>query len=139
MKSHISLKGILAAIVAVASFLTPLAHAQDGQEVVVNIPFEFSVNGSHLEAGYYKFDLALDRFEMSMVNLKTGKKQFSVVMPLDNSLPTGRGFLIFSRTGGDLHLAEVHFSRSVDYIRLNIPKNSNIRDQNTILKSAWPK
>jgi len=140
MKSRITLKGTLApAIVIVASLFTSLAHAQDGQKVIVSVPFEFSVNRLHFEAGSYEFSLASDQFGMSVISLKTGKKQYITVRPQDNFISPELGFLIFRRTGEDHYLSEVHFSGSVGYSRLNVPQKSNIRDSNTILQGALRK
>jgi hypothetical protein len=88
MKSNITLKSTLAAAIVVsASLFTSLAHAQDGREFIASIPFDFSVNHLHFEAGSYKFNLAPDAFGMSVINLKTGNKQYITVRPQDSFLP----------------------------------------------------
>ena len=137
MKSRILLKGIFtAAIVFVASPFTPVAHAQEGQEITVTIPFEFSVNRLHFEAGPYKFDQALDKFGMSVINLQTGKKQFIPARPQNNSLSPESGFLIFKQTDGNQYLSEVHFPGAIDYSRLKTPQTSIAGGRNTILQGA---
>ena len=139
MKSRIALKSTFAAAIFAASLFTPFAHAQDGQGVFVNIPFDFSVNRLHFEAGSYEFSQAADRFGMSMINLKTRKKQFVTVRPQDRFAASESGFLLFRRAGGDPYLSEVHFSGAADYSRLNIPKNSTLSDRSTILRGALRK
>lgn len=135
MKSHITLKSTLVAVIAVvASLLAPLAHAQDGQEAIVNIPFEFSVNRLHFDAGSYEFNLASDRFEMSVMSLKTGKKQYVTVRPQGNFVSPELGFLVFSRIGEYHYLSEVHFSGEAGY-KLNVPQ----KYPNAILQSALRK
>lgn len=139
MKSHITLKGTLAAAIAAFTLLlTPLAHAQDGQEVIANIPFEFSVNHLHFDAGSYEFNLASDNFGMSVIDLKTGKKQYVTVRPQSNSVSSEPVFLVFSRTGEAHYLSEVHFS-AVGYSRLSVPQKSSIHDSNTILRGVLRK
>lgn len=134
-----TLKGTFtAAIVFVALLFTPSAHAQDGQEITVRIPFEFSMNRLHFEAGSYKFNLSLDQFGMFVINLETGNKQYIPVTPQDNSLSSESGFLVFKRTGGNQYLSEVHFS-GADSSRLNIPQRLNAGDRNTILQGALRK
>jgi hypothetical protein len=140
MKSHITLKGTLAAaIAAVTLLLTPLAHAQDEQEVIANIPFEFSVNHLHFDAGSYQFNLASDNFGISVINLKTGKKQYTVVRPHDNSRSSELGFLVFTGTAEDHHLSEVHFAGTEGYSRLNVYQKSSLHDANTILQGVLRK
>lgn len=136
MKSRIALKSTLATAIVAASLFTPFAHAQDGQGVFVDIPFEFSVNRLHFEAGSYEFSQAADRFGMSVINLKTRRKQYVTVRPQDRLAPSESGFLVFRRAGGDPYLSEVHFSGAADYSRLNIPKDSNLSDRSTILRGA---
>jgi len=139
MKSRIALKSTLAAAIVAASLFTPFAHAQDGQGVFVKIPFDFSVNRLHFEAGSYEFTQTADRFGMSVINLKTRKKQFVTAIPQDHFASTDSGFLIFRRAGGDPYLSEVHFSGAADYSRLTVPKNSNLSDRSTILRGALRK
>ncbi|HTF66123.1 MAG TPA: hypothetical protein VK638_25895 [Edaphobacter sp.] len=140
MKSNITLKGAFAAaIVVFASLFTSLAHAQDGQEIIVSVPFDFSVNHLYFEAGSYKFDLASDEFGMSVINLKTGKKRYITVRPQDSFRSPGLGFLVFNRTGGNQYLSEVHFSGTVGYSRLDTPQKSKTRDSNTILQGTFRK
>jgi len=140
MKSRKTLNATLfATIVVVTSLFTPLAHAQGGQGVIANIPFEFSVGSLHFEGGSYEFNLASDRFGMSVVNLKTGKKRYVTVSPHDKSLSPESDSLVFIRTGGNQYLSEVHFSGAIGYSRLNVSHKSNVRDQNTILQGALRK
>jgi hypothetical protein len=140
MKFHITPKGILvAAIAAFALLLTPLAHAQDGQKVIANISFEFSVNRLHFEAGSYEFNLASDNFGMSVINLKTGKKQYVTVRPQNNSVSSEPGFLVFSRTRETHYLSEVHFSGATGYSRFNTPQKPDNRDRNVVLQGALRK
>jgi hypothetical protein len=139
MKSRITLKSTLAAAIVAASLFTPFAHAQDGQRVFVSIPFEFSMNRLHVEAGSYEFTQASDRFGMSVINLETGKKQYLTVRPQDHFAVSESGFLLFRRAGGDPYLSEVHFSGAADFSRLNVPKNSNLSDRSTILRGALRK
>lgn len=115
MKSDITLKGTLVATIVV---FASLAHAQDGPEVIVSIPFNFSVNHLHFEAGSYKFSLASDAFGMSVINLKTGNKQYITVTLQNSFLPPELGFLVFSRTGGNSYLSEVHFSGTAGFSKL---------------------
>ncbi|QNI35233.1 hypothetical protein [Edaphobacter albus] len=137
MKSRIIFKSTLVAVI-VGSLFTPLAHAQNGQEITANIPFAFSVNRSHFEAGSYEFDLSPDKFGMSVVNLETGKKQFVTVHPQGHSLSSEPAVLIFSRSGEDQYLSEVQFS-ATDSSRLNVPRKSDIHDRNTILRGVLRK
>jgi hypothetical protein len=138
MNSRITLKGIFsAAIVFVPLLFTSLAHAQGGQEITVRIPFEFSVNRLHCEAGSYKFNLELDKFEMSIINLGTGKKQYIPVRPQSNLLSAASGFLVFRQIGEAQYLSEVHFSGASDYSGLTIQQKFNIGDRGTILRGAF--
>jgi hypothetical protein len=139
MKSRIALKSTVAAAIVAASLFTPFAHAQDGQGVFVTIPFEFSVNRLHFEAGSYQFSQTTDRFGMSVINLETGKKRYVTARPEDRLAASESGFLVFRRAGGDSYLSEVHFSGAADYSRLNLPKNSNLSDRSTILRGALRK
>jgi hypothetical protein len=139
MKSGVTLKGTLTTGILVALLFTPSVHAQDGQEVSVSIPFDFSANRLHFEAGSYKFNQASDRFGMSVINLETGKKQYITAGPQDSSRSPDLGFLVFSQTGGNHYLSEVHFPGTVGYSRLSVPQKSNLRDSNTILQRALRK
>ena len=140
MESRIALKSMLAATIVIGTlFFAPSAHAQEVQEVVVNVPFDFSVNRLHFEAGSYKFDLGSDTFGMSVVALKTGKKQFINARPQDSSLSPELGFLVFSQTGSNHYLSEVHFSGTAGYSKLNVPQGFNGRHTNTILQGALRK
>jgi hypothetical protein len=122
MKLDITLKHILIAAIVVASIFTFPAYAQGGQEIIINIPFAFSVNRLHFEAGSYKFNQTSDEFGMYVVSLRTGKKQYITARPQDSSLSPNLGFLVFSQTGENQYLSEVHFPGTVGYSRLNIPK-----------------
>lgn len=134
MKSRMFLKSTIVALVA-GSLFTPFAHAQDGQEITATIPFQFSVNRLHFEPGSYEFDLSPDRFGMSVINLKTGKKQFVTVQSQGHTLSSEPAVLVFTRTGEDQYLSEVQFS-AMESSRLKAPQKSDIHDHNTILRGV---
>lgn len=137
MKSRMVLKSTLAAVM-VGSLFAPLAHAQESQEVIANIPFQFSINRLHFDAGPYEFNLAPDKFGMSVVNLETGKKQFVTVRPQGHALSSEPAVLVFSRTGEDQYLSEVQFS-ATDCSQLKTPQTADIHDRNTILRGVLRK
>jgi hypothetical protein len=140
MRSRIGLRGTFGAAIIFVSLLFPsLVQAQDGQEINVRIPFGFSVNRVHFESGDYRFILALDKFEMSVINLETGKKEYVPVRPHDNSLVTDEGFLVFAGAGGDQYLSEVHFWGNSGYSKISVPRESSVVDRHTILKGALRK
>lgn len=137
MKSRMLLQSAFAVVVA-GSIFTPFAHAQNEQEIIANIPFAFSVNRSHFEAGSYEFNLAPDKFGMSVVNLETGKKQFVTVHPQGHALSPESAILVFRHTGGDQYLSAVQFS-ATDSSQLKAPQKSDIHDRNTILRGVLRK
>ncbi|HEY2039947.1 MAG TPA: hypothetical protein VGG95_09805 [Edaphobacter sp.] len=135
MKISTSFKGIFTAIVAAALLFPSPVRAQEGQGVIVDIPFEFSVSQSHLYAGSYLFSLSADRFGMWVTNLETGKKQYVTVSPQGDPVASESGFAVFSRAGAGASLSEVHFPGATGSSRLNIGQGSK-RDRNTILIGA---
>jgi hypothetical protein len=130
---------ISAAILFAASLFAPSAHAQTGQAIIATIPFQFSINSLHFKAGSYRFNLAPDRFGMSVINLETGKKRFITVRPHGDFFISENGFLVFKQSGNDQYLSEVHFSGSADSSRLTISQKSDAGTRNTILRGALPK
>jgi len=134
MKSRMLLKSTIV-VLAVGSLLTPFVHAQNGQELIAKIPFQFSVNRLHFEAGSYEFSLSPDRFGMSVINLETGKKQFVTVQPQGHSLSAESAVLVFTRTGEDQYLSQVQFS-ATESSQLKTPQTSDIHDHNTILRGV---
>jgi hypothetical protein len=82
----------------------PVASAQDSQSV--NIPFAFSANNHHMEAGHYQVQLVSDRF-LYLRNANTARSEIMMVRPESGRVIETRGRLVFHRAAGRTYLTQV--------------------------------
>ena len=82
----------------------PVASAQDSQSV--NIPFAFSANNHHLEAGHYQVQLVSDRF-LYLRNANTARSEIMMVRPEPGRAIETQGRLVFHRAAGRTYLTQV--------------------------------
>ena len=102
-------------LLVVALTIVP-AHAQTGNRVLANIPFDFSVGNTTLKAGTYTIELQSDILAFSSDDGKEHKFAFTV--PGDSSNQSQEPHLIFRQYGNEAFLTRVFFAGNEDYREL---------------------
>ena len=82
----------------------PAASAQTSESVT--IPFAFSANNHHMDAGSYQVQLVSDRF-LYLRNAKTARSEIMMVRPEAGRAIETRGRLVFHRVAGHSYLTQV--------------------------------
>jgi hypothetical protein len=101
---------ILMALVGVAGFGVT-AKAQVADQVVVNIPFEFAVNGKTLPAGTYRVNRVSDTDSRALI-LSSFEKDASVIVLAAQvaSSPAEKATLTFEQVGDQRFLSKIQTS-----------------------------
>jgi len=107
--------GSLAAVLIVGSTFAVKLHAQDGPGVSFSVPFAFSLDGQHIDAGNYKLNLVSSQYLLSIRNLKTGELRFFGVHPENQRTIEEHGHLVFDGCGNHRYLAEFHIPGTDTY------------------------
>ena len=102
-------------LLGVALTIVP-AHAQTGNRVLANIPFDFSVGNSTLKAGTYTIELQSDILAFSSDDGKEHKFAFTV--PGDSSNQSQEPHLVFTKYGNQAFLAKVFLAGNENYHEL---------------------
>jgi len=102
-------------LLGVALTIVP-AHAQTGNRVLANIPFDFSVGNTTLKAGTYTIELQSDILAFSSDDGKEHKFAFTV--PGDSSNQSQEPHLVFTKYGNQAFLAKVFLAGDENYHEL---------------------
>jgi len=102
-------------LLVVALTLVP-AHAQTGNRVLANIPFDFSVGNTTLKAGTYTIELQSDILAFSSDDGKEHKFAFTV--PGDSGNQSQEPHLVFTKYGNQAFLAKVFLAGDENYHEL---------------------
>jgi len=102
-------------LLGVALTIVP-AHAQTGNRVLANIPFDFSVGNTTLKAGTYTIELQSDILAFSSDDGKEHKFAFTV--PGDSGNQSQEPHLVFTKYGNQAFLAKVFLAGDENYHEL---------------------
>ena len=103
-------------IVGVTLTIAP-AHAQSGNRVLANIPFDFSLGNTTLKACSYTVEQLPSGF--LVFSSDDGKEhQFVLTVPGDSSHQSQQPRLVFTRYGSEAFLKRVLFAGNEDYDEL---------------------
>ena len=102
-------------LLGVALTIVP-AHAQTGNRVLANIPFDFSVGNTTLKAGTYTIELQSDILAFSSDDGKEHKFAFTV--PGDSGNQSQEPHLVFTKYGNQAFLAKVFLAGNENYHEL---------------------
>ena len=109
---------LLAVITALGVALTIVpAHAQSGSRVLANIPFDFSVGNTTLNAGSYTVE-QLQSGILAFSSNDGREHQFALTVPGNSSNQDQTPRLVFARYGGEAFLEKVFFAGNEDYHEL---------------------
>lgn len=107
MSSRIaSLSNLLLSLPLATGLLCAAASASAQETASVTIPFGFSADNQHLDAGSYKVELLTDRF-VSLRNTATNNTQILMVRPEVGTTIQPRSRLTFRQEGSRKYLTEV--------------------------------
>jgi hypothetical protein len=112
-------KAMLFAVMAILGVTLTIApaHAQSGDRVSANIPFDFSVGNTTLKAGSYSVEQLPSGF--LVFSSDDGKEhQFVLTIPGDSSQQSQTPRLVFNRYGSEAFLEKVFFAGNEDYHEL---------------------
>jgi hypothetical protein len=121
------LKPMLFAVITVfgvALTIVP-AHAQSGSRVLANIPFDFAVGNTTLEAGSYTVE-QLQSGIIAFSSEDEKEHQFVLSFPGDSDKQSQEPHLVFIRYGSEAFLKRVFLSSSDDCHEL--PESSRERE-----------
>ena len=113
------MKAMLFAVIAILGVTLTIApaHAQSGDRVLANIPFDFSVGNTTLKAGSYTVEQLPSGF--LVFSSDDGKEhQFVLTIPGDSSQQSQQPRLVFTRYGSEAFLERVFFAGNEDYHEL---------------------
>ena len=121
------LKPVLFAVITVLGVALTIvpAHAQSGSRVLANIPFDFSIGNTTLEAGNY----TVEQLQSGIIAFSSedGKEhQFALTFPGDSDKQSQEPHLVFIRYGSEAFLKRVVFHGNEDCHEL--PESSRERD-----------
>ena len=103
-------------LLVVALTIVP-AHAQTGNRVLANIPFDFSVGNTMLKAGSYTIE-QLQSGILAFSSNDDKEHQFALTVPGDSGNQSQEAHLVFMRYGSEAFLNKVFFAGIEDYHEL---------------------
>ncbi|MCA1556979.1 MAG: hypothetical protein LC731_00370 [Acidobacteria bacterium] len=100
---------LFVSIIALAFASAMAANAQNPRNLVVNIPFDFTVKGRTLPAGEYIIRRASTADKTSLTMQRRDGKANAIVLtkPVENNEIQGQSKLVFSRYGEHYFLSQI--------------------------------
>src|SRR5258708_14194525 len=110
------LKPMLLVVITVfgVAFTIAPAHAQSGNRVLANIPFDFSLGNTTLKAGSYTIE-QLQSGILALSSRDENKEQFALTLPGDSVNQSQEPHLVFVRYESEAFLKTVYLSANHHY------------------------
>jgi hypothetical protein len=121
---------VLVTLSGLALTIVP-AHAESDGQMLVDIPFDFSMGNTALKAGVYQVD-ALQSGILVFSSNDSQQRRFTFTVPGESTNHSHQPELVFARYGNETFLSKVFLSDNNDC--LDVPRSS--REKTFIHKKA---
>lgn len=116
----VMMRSLLVVLIGGGAFATSL-EAQSENAMTVSIPFQFNVGRQSIAPGTYRFSLAPNLFEISIVDVKNGHAEMFAVIPERERVLKPGGRVVFQQREDHRALNEVHFPGGDFFIQVIQP------------------